>query len=60
MADLERGRRLAAAATHVIAAARQLDAHQMEATEGCSVVLTEHLAELSDALRDFQREVEAR
>lgn len=54
--DLERGERLAVAATQVIKAARDVDGHRMDVDEATYVGLIEHASALSDAIAEFDRQ----
>lgn len=54
--DLERGERLAVAATRVITAARDVEGHRMDVDEATYVGLTEHVVALSEALAEFGRQ----
>ena len=54
--DLERGERLAVAATRVIRAARDVDGHRMDVDEATYVGLIEHATALSDAIAEFDRQ----
>jgi len=54
--DLERGERLAVAATRVIKTARDVDGHRMDVDEATYVGLIEHAAALSEAIVEFDRQ----
>ncbi len=54
--DLERGERLAVAATRVIKAARNVDGHRMDVDEATYVGLIEHAKALNEALLEFDRQ----
>jgi hypothetical protein len=54
--DLERGERLAVAATRVIKAARDVDGHRMDVDEATYVGLIEHARTLNEALVEFDRQ----
>jgi hypothetical protein len=56
--DLERGERLAVAATRVIKAARDVDGHRMDVDEATFVGLIEHANALNEAINEFDRQKE--
>lgn len=57
--DLERGERLAIAATDVIRAARSVNGHRMDIDEATYVGLLEHASALEEALEEFDRQRDA-
>lgn len=54
--ELERGERLAVAATRVIRAARDVDGHRMDVDDATYIGLLEHAEALNDAIAEFDRQ----